>query len=225
MLFLVYDALDRSQICKSCKDGVVSSNNSSYGLAMLPILHVHSETSNVALAHVTDENFGIPRLLNELRGCANDLQKFAEQNHTLADQLDNYGQNNILSIEKRAIAEIEDAIVERIEELCLLSSSLESSTTKQNQNNTEEEEGLSQSSRRSSQSRSRKGQSTVLSENEESSMPMSMSDQCGVLFHEQKLDPSSAERMPQSMVAGKVEFTESQMNAAEALQIMHSSSS
>ena len=191
---------------------------------MLPILHVHSETSNVALAHVTDENFGIPRLLNELRECANDLIKFAEQNHTLADQLDNYGQNNILSIEKRAIAEIEDAIVERIEELCLLSSSLESSTTKQNQNNTEEE-GLSQSSRRSSQSRSRKGQSIVLSENEESSMPMSMSDLCGVLFHEQKLDPSSAERMPQPMVAGKVEFTESQMNAAEALQIMHSSSS
>jgi hypothetical protein len=223
MLFLVYDALDRSQICKSCKD-VVSSNNSSYGLAMLPILHVHSETSNVALAHVTDENFGIPRLLNELRECANDLIKFAEQNHTLADQLDNYGQNNILSIEKRAIAEIEDAIVERIEELCLLSSSLESSTTKQNQNITEEE-GLSQSSRRSSQSRSRKGQSIVLSENEESSMPMSMSDLCGVLFHEQKLDPSSAERMPQPMVAGKVEFTESQMNAAEALQIMHSSSS
>lgn len=191
---------------------------------MLPILHVHSETSNVALAHVTDENFGIPRLLNELRECANDLIKFAEQNHTLADQLDNYGQNNILSIEKRAIAEIEDAIVERIEELCLLSSSLESSTTKQNQNITEEE-GLSQSSRRSSQSRSRKGQSIVLSENEESSMPMSMSDLCGVLFHEQKLDPSSAERMPQPMVAGKVEFTESQMNAAEALQIMHSSSS
>lgn len=191
---------------------------------MLPILHVHSETSNVALAHVTDENFGIPRLLNELRECANDLQKFAEQNHTLADQLDNYGQNNILSIEKRAIAEIEDAIVERIEELHLLSSSLESSTTKQNQNNTEEEE-LSQSSRRSSQSRSRKGQSTVLSENEERSMPISMSDLCGVLFHEQQLDPSSAERMPQPMVAGKVEFTESQMNAAEALQIMHSSSS
>jgi len=224
MLFLVYDALDRSQICKSCKDVVVSSNNSSYRLAMLPILHVHSETSNVALAHVTDENFGIPRLLNELRECANDFQKFAEQNHTLADQLDNYGQNNILSIEKRAIAEIEDAIVERIEELCLLSSSLESSTTKQNQNNTEEE-GLSQSSRRSPQSRSRKGQSTVLSENEESSMPMSMSDLCGVLFHEQQLDPSSAERMPQPMVARKVEFTESQMNAAEALQIMHSSSS
>lgn len=225
MLFLVYDALDRSQICKSCKDNI-SNHNSSFGLAVLPILHVHLETSNVVFAHVTDESFGIPRLLNALRECANDLQKFAEQNHTLADQLDNYGQNNILSIEKRAIAEIEDAIVERIEELNLLSSSssLESSTTKQNQNTTVEE-GLSQSSRRSSQSRPRKGQSTVLSENEESSIPMSMSDLCRVLFHEQQLDPSSAERMPQPMVAGKVEFTESQMNAAEALQIMHSSSS
>lgn len=190
---------------------------------MLPILHVHLETSNAALSHVTDENFGIPRILNELRECANDLQKFAEQNHTLADQLDNYGQNHILSIEKRAIAEIEDAIVERIEELNLLSSSLESPTTKQNQNNTKEE-GLSQSSRRSSQSRSRKCQSTVLSENEESSIHMSMSDLCGVLFHEQQLDPSSAE-MSHPMIAGKVEFTESQMNAAEALQIMHSSSS
>jgi hypothetical protein len=224
MLSLVYDALDRSQICKSCKDAVVSSNNSSYGLAMLPILHIHLETSNFALTHVTDENFGIPRLLNALQECANDLQKFAEQNHTLADQLDNYGQNNILSIEKRAIAEIEDAIVERIEELRLLTSSLESSTTKQNQNNTDEE-GLSQSSRRSSQSRSRKGQSTVFSENEESNIPpMSMSDLCGVLFSKQ-LDPSSAEEMSQPMVAGKVQFTESQMNAAEALQIMHSSSS
>jgi hypothetical protein len=187
---------------------------------MLPILHIHLETSNVALAHVTDENFGIPRLLNSLQECANDLQKFAEQNHTLADQLDNYGQNNILSIEKRAIAEIEDAIVERIEELGLLtSSSLESSTTKQNQNNTDEE-GLSQSSRRSSQSRSRKGQSTVFSENEESNIPMSMSDLCGVLFSKQ-LDPA----MSQPTVAGKIQFTESQMNAAEALQIMHSSSS
>ena len=224
MLSLVYDALDRSQICKSCKDAVVSSNNSSYGLAMLPILHIHLETSNFALTHVTDENFGIPRLLNALQECANDLQKFAEQNHTLADQLDNYGQNNILSIEKRAIAEIEDAIVERIEELRLLTSSsstLESSTTtKQNQNNTDEE-GLSQSSRRSSQSRSRKGQSTVFSENEESNIPMSMSDLCGVLFSKQ-LDPSMSQPM---MVAGKVQFTESQMNAAEALQIMHSSSS
>jgi hypothetical protein len=221
----VYDALDRSQICKSCKDAVVSSNNSSYGLAMLPILHIHLETSNFALTHVTDENFGIPRLLNALQECANDLQKFAEQNHTLADQLDNYGQNNILSIEKRAIAEIEDAIVERIEELRLLtSSSLELSTTKQNQNNTDEE-GLSQSSRRSSQSRSRKGQSTVFSENEESNIPpMSMSDICGVLFSKQ-LDPSTTEEISQPMVAGKVQFTESQMNAAEALQIMHSSSS
>jgi hypothetical protein len=96
---------------------------------------------------------------------------------------------------------------------------LESSTTKQNQNNTDEE-GLSQSSRRSSQSRSRKGQSTVFSENEESNIPMSMSDLCGVLFSKQ-LDPA----MSQPMVAGKVQFTESQMNAAEALQIMHSSSS
>ena len=224
MLSLVYDALDRSQICKSYKDVVVSSNNSSYGLAMLPILHIHLETSNFALTHVTDENFGIPRLLNALQECANDLQKFAEQNHTLADQLDNYGQNNILSIEKRAIAEIEDAIVERIEELRLLtSSSLELSTTKQNQNNTDEE-GLSQSSRRSSQSRSRKGQSTLFSENEESNIPMSMSDICGVLFSKQ-LDPSTTEEMSQPMVAGKVQFTESQMNAAEALQIMHSSSS
>ncbi len=53
------------------------------------------------------------------------MWKFAEQNHTLADQLNCYsylapGQNNVLSNKKRAIAEIEDAVVERIEELTLL---------------------------------------------------------------------------------------------------------
>ena len=131
MLFLVYDALDRSQKCKAyCKyiEEVrnLSSARSGTGdllRAVLPILHVHSETTEVALAHATSESFGINRVLNELEICAGDLRKFAEQNHTLADQLDCYmapGQNNVLSNEKKAIAEIEDAVVDRIEELTLL---------------------------------------------------------------------------------------------------------
>ena len=131
MLFLVYDALDRSQKCKAyCKyiEEVRNSSSARNGTgdllrAVLPILHVHSETTEVALAHATSESFGINRVLNELEICAGDLRKFAEQNHTLADQLDCYmapGQNNVLSNEKKAIAEIEDAVVDRIEELTLL---------------------------------------------------------------------------------------------------------
>ena len=198
MLFLVYDALDRSQKCKAyCKyiEEVrnLSSARSGTGdllRAVLPILHVHSETTEVALAHATSESFGINRVLNELEICAGDLRKFAEQNHTLADQLDCYmapGQNNVLSNEKKAIAEIEDAVVDRIEELTLLAL----------------------------------GSTRETLQNEETSASIeTMSDLCEVLFPKQQTETSlSSILQPQSV--GNRMFTESQTFAAEALQIMH----
>ena len=198
MLFLVYDALDRSQKCKAyCKyiEEVrnLSSARSGTGdllRAVLPILHVHSETTEVALAHATSESFGINRVLNELEICAGDLRKFAEQNHTLADQLDCYmapGQNNVLSNEKKAIAEIEDAVVDRIEELTLLAL----------------------------------GSTRETLQNEETSASIeTMSDLCEVLFPKQLTETSlSSILQPQSV--GNRMFTESQTFAAEALQILH----
>ena len=206
MLFLVYDALDRSQKCKAyCKyiEEVSNSSSARNGTgdllrAVLPILHVHSETTEVALAHATSESFGINRILNELENCADDLRKFAEQNHTLADQLDCYmapGQNKVLSNEKRAIADIEDAVVDRIEELTLLAFG----STRETLQNKE----------------------TSASENEGSLA--AMSDLCEVLFTKQQTETSlSSILQPQSV--GNRSFTESQMFAAEALQIMHSNS-
>lgn len=138
ILLLVYDALGRSHKCKAYRQYIdleeankdpASSKNSAKGImlrALLPILDVHSQTSEQALSHATDETFGISRVLNELESCADDLGKFAEQNHTMADQLDCYmaapaGHNDItLSDEKRAIAEIEEAIVDRIQNLSVL---------------------------------------------------------------------------------------------------------
>ena len=198
MLFLVYDALDRSQKCKAyCKyiEEVRNLSRARSGTgdllrAVLPILHVHSETTEVALAHATSESFGINRVLNELEICAGDLRKFAEQNHTLADQLDCYmapGQNNVLSNEKKAIAEIEDAVVDRIEELTLLAL----------------------------------GSTRETLQNEETSASIeTMSDLCEVLFPKQQTETSlSSILQPQSV--GNRMFTESQTFAAEALQIMH----
>ena len=201
MLFLVYDALDISQKCKAyCKyiEEVSNSSNARSGTgdllrAVLPILHVHSETTEVALAHATSESFGINRILNELEICAGDLRKFAEQNHTLADQLDCYmapGQNNVLSNEKKAIAEIEDAVVDRIEELTLLAL----------------------------------GSTRETLQNEETSASIeTMTDLCEVLFPKQQTE-TSLPSISQPLSVGNRMFTESQMFAAEALQIMHSNS-
>lgn len=198
MLFLVYDALDRSQKCKAyCKyiEEVrnLSSARSGTGdllRAVLPILHVHSETTEVALAHATSESFGINRVLNELEICAGDLRKFAEQNHTLADQLDCYmapGQNNVLSNEKKAIAEIEDAVVDRIEELTLLAL----------------------------------GSTRETLQNEETSASIeTMSDLCEVLFPKQQTETSLSSILQTQSVGNRM-FTESQTFAAEVLQIMH----
>jgi hypothetical protein len=211
ILFLVYDALDRSQKCKAYRKYFEEVSNSSSARsgttgdllrAVLPILHVHSETTEVALAHATSESFGINRILNELEECANDLRKFAEQNHTLADQLDCYscmapGQSNVLSNEKRAIAEIEDAVVERIEELTLLAL-------------------------RSTRETVQNEETSASIENEGSSLT-AMSDLCEVLFLKQQTETSLSSILPPRSV-GNGNFTESQMFAAEALQKMHSNS-
>ncbi len=215
LLFLVYDALDRSRKCKSCRRKLVveDDGNSSFAgggggtgkilRAVLPILHVHSKTSEMALAHATSRSFGIDRILHELEGCANDLMKYAEQNHALADQLDGYsctmtpGKNNILSNEKRAIAEIEDAVVERIEELICLAAG-------------------------SSRETHRFDETYALAKYGGNSHA-SMSDLCDALFLKQQTETSFSTVMPPRSVDNNV-FTESQMFAAEALQIMHSNS-
>ena len=205
MLFLVYDALDRLQKCNAYCEEVSNSSRAWSGTgnllrAVLPILHVHSETSEVALAHVTSESFGINRILNELEECANDLRKFAEQNHTLADQLDSYmapGQNNVLSNEKRTIAEIEDALVERIEETTLLALGSSRDSLQNEKPSASIENG--------------------------GSLLAAMSDLCEMLFRKQQTEPSiSSIFPPQYNETGQ--FTESQMFAAEALQIMQSDS-
>lgn len=165
--------------------------------ALLPILTVHAETAEMALNHATNENVGISRVLNELESCANDLGKHAEQNHTMADQLDCYmapGQNNTLSKEKRAIAEIEEAVVERIENLSVLAMGVSEVDANQNENapdNTSDSRGSSFKA---------------------------MSDLCESLFPKRE-----TEAHPQP--AEKGQFSESQMFAAEALSsIMHSGS-
>lgn len=137
ILSLTYDALDRSQKCKAYRKYIEEANadpkRQAVGVslrALLPILNVHSETAEDALRHATNQDFGVGRILNELQECANDLQKFYAMNYTMADQLEGY---NSLSDEKRAIAEIEEAVVERIENLSALAGS---SSNKDNENET-----------------------------------------------------------------------------------------
>lgn len=192
-------SLNNSQKCKAHRrcievanqDSSSESAKGSLFLAMLPILNVHLETAEDALSHATCESFGISRILNELDSCANDLGKFAEQNHTLADQLDQFmalGSNNLLSGEKRAIAEIEEAVVRAIENLKVLSTS-SSNDTVQNE------------------------ESSACIINEESSC-IAMSDICEGLFPRQS---HSLKEAPPSTVEKKP-YSESQMIAAEALQ-------
>ena len=143
ILSLTYDALDRSQKCKSYrkyieeankKDGQQYMDSTAISLrALLPIIHVHSKTAEEALAHVTCPSFGITRILNELKDCASDLIRYTEMNYAMADQLDDASS---LALDKRAIAEIEEAVVERIEGLCDLTTT--SGASKANQKQKEE---------------------------------------------------------------------------------------
>lgn len=126
-IVMVYDALDRTRKGKIYRSAIEAATLSStqntssnvYLRALLPIIDIHSETSQIALNNITCETFGIHRILEELNDCANELSKFSETNFNMADQLDwtMTGQSSILSKEKRAIAEIEDAVVSRIAHL------------------------------------------------------------------------------------------------------------
>ena len=202
VMSLVYDALDRSQKCKSYRKYIEVANTDTMSKnttgavalrALLPILDVHNQTSDMALKHATSADFGISRILNELQACANDLGKFAEQNHNMADQLECYmaapGQNNTLSSEKRAIAEIEEGIVERVENLSSLATG---SPPGDSQNN----EQLP-------------ADTTFTS----------MSDLCESLFSgKQPMEAPNANNTSQP--EGGL-FTESQVICAEALQSLH----
>jgi hypothetical protein len=151
---------------------------------------VHIDTAEEALSHATCESFGISRILNELETCANDLGKFAEQNHTLADQLENFmapGMNNSLSGEKRAIAEIEEAVVKAIDNLKFLS------TYSSDANVLNEEAPL-----------------TIIDNGDNSFI--AISDLCERLFSHQT--PSYA--LPPSTDQNR--YSESQLTAAQALQ-------
>lgn len=126
-IVMVYDALDRTRKGKIYRSAIEAATLSSthntssnvYLRALLPIIDIHSETSQIALNNITCETFGIHRIIQELDDCANELSKFSETNFNMADQLDwtMTGQSSILSKEKRAIAEIEDAVVSRIAHL------------------------------------------------------------------------------------------------------------
>ena len=204
LLLLVFEALDNSQKCKAHRRSIEGANQGSPPesikgtllRALLPILNLHIDTAETALAHATCESFGICRILSELEACANDLGKFAEQNHTLADQLDHFmapGQNNILSSEKRAIAEIEEAVVREIDNLRVLATSCSSIGNIQN-------EGTSAS-------------------NDNGHSPFTtMRDLCERLFPPQK--HSSAVEPRYSLQ--KKDFSESQITAADALQGLYS---
>mmetsp|Transcript_27284 Transcript_27284/g.46438 ORF Transcript_27284/g.46438 Transcript_27284/m.46438 type:complete len:280 (-) Transcript_27284:160-999(-) len=200
ILSLASDALDRSQKCKTYRKYIEQSNKepssrSTSGIllrALLPILDVHTDTAELALNHATCETFGISRILNELGECANDLEKFGEQNHNMADQLDCYmaaGQQNILSNEKRAIAEIEEEMVERIQNLnaVAIGSSMEEIRDNQESNTTKVFDN---------------GTRTFTS----------MEELCENLF---------SKHLPKEPEERGL-FSESQMDAAAALQIMQS---
>eukprot|EP00986_Skeletonema_menzelii_P003551 scaffold1111_cov159-Skeletonema_menzelii.AAC.4 len=121
---MVYEALDRVRkgnmyLNEIIMEATNSNHNYGYLRALLPIIAVHSETAKDALTNVTsDTNFSISRILQELDDCAIELSKFSETNFNMADQLDwtmaASGQCSVLSREKRAIAEIEEAVVARI---------------------------------------------------------------------------------------------------------------
>mmetsp|Transcript_27776 Transcript_27776/g.50156 ORF Transcript_27776/g.50156 Transcript_27776/m.50156 type:complete len:286 (-) Transcript_27776:51-908(-) len=205
ILSLVSDALDRSQKCKTYSKYIEQSNKESASSnakgillrALLPILNVHSDTAELALNHATCETFGISRILNELEECANDLGKFGEQNHNMADQLDCYnmapGQQNILSNEKRAIAEIEEAIVERIQNLNVLAMGSSLEETRDNED------------------------SPTINAFDGANAFTSMSDLCEILFTKHHLSTNIG---PPHRPVAKGQFSESQMNAAEALSCM-----
>jgi hypothetical protein len=129
---MVYEGLDRVRKGKMYRQDVIeatdNSNNTTnnmYLRALLPIIEIHSETSQAAINNATSQTttFGnISRILQELDDCAIELSKFSETNFNMADQLDWTmttvgGQCSILSKEKRAIAEIEEAVVARITHL------------------------------------------------------------------------------------------------------------
>lgn len=199
LLLVVYEALHKSQRCKDHRRFIQVANQPSSSesvkgslfRALLPILNVHIDTAEEALSHATCECFGISRILNELDTCANDLGKFAEQNHTLADQLDHFmapGMSNSLSGEKRAIAEIEEAVVKAIENLKFLS------TCPSNVNVRHEDTP-----------------SFII--NEENSF-IAMSDLCERLFPQQTQSLEGSH--PSSTVQKR--YSESQITAAQALQ-------
>ena len=129
---MMYEALDRARKGKMYRHVIIheatinnninNNNNNEYLRALLPIIEIHSETAQSALANATSNTFGITRILQELDDCANELAKFSETNFNMADQLDwtmtaPGGQGRMLSKEKRAIAEIEEAVVARITHL------------------------------------------------------------------------------------------------------------
>ena len=125
---MVYEALDRVRKGDMYLNEITNMEaantphnhhpNNGYLRALLPIIAINSQTANDALTTVTsDTHFSISRILQELDDCAIELSKFSETNFNMADQLDwtmTAGQCSVLSREKRAIAEIEEAVVARI---------------------------------------------------------------------------------------------------------------
>mmetsp|Transcript_19656 Transcript_19656/g.41212 ORF Transcript_19656/g.41212 Transcript_19656/m.41212 type:complete len:312 (-) Transcript_19656:239-1174(-) len=229
LLSLASDALDKSQKCKTYRNQIINANNNGDPSssspnnalqlrALLPILHVHSITANAALQHATSETFGISRILEQLENCANDLSKFGEQNHNMADQLECYtaigddnNEMNLLSNEKRAIAELEEAMVGRIESLNGMA--MGSST------------GVAASGKGDDASDAANGGALFESGAEEF---VSMNEFCESLFSKYKLSSNiNSGAPPPRPVAVKGEFgdiTQSQANAAVALQCMFSDS-
>lgn len=121
-MIIVYEALDRARKGNMYRHAIIEANNNGSLRTLLPIIEVHLQTVEDALGSVTSSGAtlgSISRILEELDECAIELSKFSETNFNMADQLDwmTTGQGSILSREKRAIAEIEEAVCERISQL------------------------------------------------------------------------------------------------------------
>uniref|UniRef100_A0A7S4JYA6 Uncharacterized protein n=1 Tax=Odontella aurita TaxID=265563 RepID=A0A7S4JYA6_9STRA len=124
-------ALDRTRLCRDIRGRIERCGRSArrrigsaYLRPLLPLLQVHgADVPRWAVAHVASET---GRVLSELEGCAAALRQFAEQNWSVAEQLCDafgYDENTLsttgtgLGREKRAVAEVEEAVSSRIEGL------------------------------------------------------------------------------------------------------------
>ena len=202
---MVYEALDRARKGNVYRHEIIEAthNNNGYLRALLPIIAIHNETAQDALTNVTsDTTFGISRILQELDDCAMELSKFSETNFNMADQLDwtmTAGQCSVLSKEKRAIAEIEEAVVARI--TCLKEMAI---------GGTNEEEEVETTTNNDVIDTTSSGDNAVSNYNHRDDRFTPMRDLCHKIFKQ-------TEKAEFNLNTSSSEHSQSQITAAEAM--------